>query len=70
MARFQISSTELGICSLGACITTTTEPTMHDTQPRTPSFSSRSLSTKCANTELTIMLNAPRGVTSIAGAKT
>lgn len=33
-------------------MTTTTEPTMHDTQPRTPSFSSRSLSTKCANTEL------------------
>jgi hypothetical protein len=52
VARFQISSTELGICSWGACITTTTEPTMHDTQPRTPSFSSRSLSTKCASTEL------------------
>lgn len=25
---------------------------MHDTQPRTPSFSSRSFSTKCANNEL------------------
>lgn len=52
VARFQISLTELGICSSGACITTTTEPTMHDTHPSTPSFSSRSLSTKCANTEL------------------
>jgi len=100
VARFQISLTELGICSSGACITTITEPTMHDTHPSTPSFSSRSLSTKCANTELpnsrknsmsskedrrtaylsgtslwygmkihlTIMLNAPSGVTSTAGA--
>jgi hypothetical protein len=25
---------------------------MHDTQPRTPSFSSRSFSTKCAKNEL------------------
>nr|GMD81882.1 Os05g0513450 [Ipomoea batatas] len=55
--------------SCGACRTMIVEPTMHKTQPIIPKMCSLSPKIICASIALIIILCAPRGVTSIAGAK-
>ena len=52
VARFHISWTEFGVCSWGAWITITTDPTIQETHPRTPIFCSRSFNRKWAKTAL------------------
>jgi len=52
VARSHISWTELGVCSCGAWITITIEPTMQDTHPNTPILGSRSFNKKWDKTAL------------------
>lgn len=52
IAKIQIYRTELGICSWGACINITTDPTMHNMHPTTPNCCSLSLKIKCVKTAL------------------